>query len=153
MPTEILPADPGAEPGLGLLADMVAEVRGMYAQANWDERGFAVEPEQLGPPEGAFLIVWEDGDAVACGGVKRWEGSTGEIKRMYVVPEARSRGHARRLLEALEAAARELGYARVRLDTGPRQPHALALYESAGFERIPDYNGNRRASYWLEKEL
>jgi GNAT superfamily N-acetyltransferase len=153
VPTEILPADPGAEPGASLLAAMVAEVRGMYAEANPDERGFAVEPEQLRPPEGAFLLIWEDGEAVACGGVKRWEGATGEIKRMYVAPGARSRGHARRLLEALEGAARELGYARVRLDTGARQPHALALYESAGFARIADYNGNRRASYWLEKEL
>jgi GNAT superfamily N-acetyltransferase len=153
VPTEILPADPSIEPGASLLTAMVAEVRGMYAEANPDERGFAVEPDQLRPPDGAFLIIREDGEAVACGGVKRWEGSTGEIKRMYVTPAARSRGHARRLLEALEAAARELGYERVRLDTGARQPHALALYESAGFSPIEDYNGNRRASYWLEKAL
>ena len=72
---------------------------------------------------------------------------------MYVVPEARSRGHARRLLYALEDAARELGYVRVRLDTGPLQPHARALYESEGYREIPDYNDNPYASFWGEKEL
>ncbi|MEA2272469.1 MAG: hypothetical protein QOI98_1177, partial [Solirubrobacteraceae bacterium] len=75
------------------------------------------------------------------------------IKRMYVLPEARSRGHARRLLVALEDAARALGYARVRLDTGREQPHAQALYESAGYRTIPDYNDNPYASYWGEKDL
>ena len=60
---------------------------------------------------------------------------------------------ARALLAALEDAARDLGYARVRLDTGPRQPHARALYESAGYAEIPDYNDNPAASYWAEKRL
>ena len=62
-------------------------------------------------------------------------------------------GIARRLLAALEDAARELGYERVRLDTGARQPHARALYESAGFQPIPDYNDNPKAAYWGEKVL
>jgi GNAT superfamily N-acetyltransferase len=69
------------------------------------------------------------------------------------VPEARRRGHARRLLTALEDAARALGYERVRLDTGARQPHARALYTSAGFKPIPDYNDNPKAAYWGEKVL
>jgi ribosomal protein S18 acetylase RimI-like enzyme len=70
-----------------------------------------------------------------------------------VVPEARSRGHARRLLVALEDAAADLGYEIARLDTGPQQPHARALYESAGYRSIPSYNGNEVASYWGEKAL
>ena len=89
-----------------------------------------------------------------CGGaVKRLADDLCEIKRMYVVPQARSRGHARRLLYALEDAARELGYRRVRLDTGRLQPHARALYESEGYRSIPDYNHNPYASFWGEKEL
>jgi GNAT superfamily N-acetyltransferase len=72
---------------------------------------------------------------------------------MYVEPDARSRGHARRLLRGLEDAARRLGYTTVRLDTGPKQPHAAALYASAGYEEIADYNGNPLASYWAEKRL
>jgi GNAT superfamily N-acetyltransferase len=77
----------------------------------------------------------------------------GEIKRMYVAPHVRGRGLARRLLAALEDAAWRLGHDRVRLDTGPAQAHAKALYESAGYVEIPDYNGNPHASYWAEKKL
>ena len=69
------------------------------------------------------------------------------------MPEARSRGHARRLLAALEDAARDLGYEIARLDTGPKQPHAQALYESAGYRSIPSYNGNEVATYLGEKVL
>ena len=153
MPPEVRPADPASEPGAGLLAAMVAEIVSLYGPGNATDPGFAVPTEELSPPVGAFRLVWEDGRAVACGGVKRWDAETGEIKRMYVVPAARSRGHARRLLVGLEDAARELGYARVRLDTGPRQPHARALYESEGYVAIPDYNGNPRATFWFEKAL
>ena len=141
------------EPGAGLLAAMVAEIVSLYGPGNATDPGFAVSAAELSPPVGAFRLVWEDGQAVACGGVKRWDAATAEIKRMYVAPAARSRGHARRLLHGLEDAARELGYARVRLDTGPRQPHARALYESEGYVSIPDYNGNVRAAFWFEKGL
>jgi GNAT superfamily N-acetyltransferase len=57
------------------------------------------------------------------------------------------------LLDALEEHARELGYARTRLDTGDRQHAAAALYEGAGYRRIPDYNRNRLARLWFEREL
>lgn len=60
---------------------------------------------------------------------------------------------ARRLLGALEDAALELGWRTVRLDTGDRQPEALALFRSAGYREIPDYNANPYASYWFAKSL
>ncbi len=110
-------------------------------------------PEQMSPPEGAYVALYEDGRLVAGGGVRRLADGVAEIKRMYVVPEVRSRGHARRLLAELEAAARDLGYARVRLDTGDPQPHALALYRSSGYRDIENYNDNGYASYWGEKDL
>ena len=72
---------------------------------------------------------------------------------MYVVPDARGRGLARVLLEALEALARDLGYERVRLDTGVHQHAALKLYRGAGYLEIDDYNDNPYASYWAEKRL
>jgi N-acetylglutamate synthase-like GNAT family acetyltransferase len=64
---------------------------------------------------------------------------TAEIKRMYVVPDLRGQGIARRLLTALEAESTALGIARLVLETGARQPEALALYERAGFARIPAF--------------
>jgi GNAT superfamily N-acetyltransferase len=72
---------------------------------------------------------------------------------MFVRPAARSRGIAGQLLEALEAAARTLGYERARLDTGPKQLHARALYVKAGFVPIEPYNDNPFASFWGEKTL
>ena len=65
----------------------------------------------------------------------------------------RGRGVARALLAALEGAARERGYAVVRLDTGPKQQHAMALYASAGYVEIGNFNANPIATYWGEKRL
>lgn len=90
---------------------------------------------------------------MACGGVKRLDDNTGEVKRLYVVQDARGRGVGRRLLRALEHAAAALGWRTVRLDTGDQQPDALALFRSAGYREIPDYNAKPYASYWLEKPL
>lgn len=149
---ELRHADASVPPGSDLLAAMVAEVVELYGPGflpSWP----SADPDEVRPPHGAFLLLYDDGEPVACGAVKRLDERTAEIKRMYVAPAARSRGHARRLLVGLEDAARELGYGRVRLDTGPKQPHALALYRSAGFHEIPAYNGNLAAEHWLEKEL
>jgi GNAT superfamily N-acetyltransferase len=143
----------GEPPASELIEAMVAEGLQVYG-SRLDVKGApSATADQLSPPGGTFLVIYDDGRAVAGGGVKRLSDDVGEIKRMYVVPEARSRGLARVLLGALEDAARSLGYTRVRLDTGPRQPHALALYESTGYRRVDPYNDNPFASYWGEKEL
>ena len=92
------------------------------------------------PPDGVFLVVRDDdGRAVGCGGICRFDETRAELKRMYVLPEARGRGLGRRLLVELEEHARFLGYAGIVLETGDRQPESVGLYVSAGFERIPCY--------------
>ena len=88
---------------------------------------------------GTFLIGGIDGEAVACGGIARYDAATAEIRRMYVVPTARGRGRSRQLLAALEDEARALGYSFVRLETGNLQAAAIGLYVSAGFGPIPRY--------------
>ena len=108
------------------------------------------------PPDGVFLVVRDDdGRAVACGGVARFDGSRGELKRMYVVPELRGHGFGRRLLVELETAARRLGYRALVLETGDRQPEALGLYASCGYGRIPCYPpyDSRALSLCFEKRL
>jgi GNAT superfamily N-acetyltransferase len=115
--------------------------------------GPSATPEDFSPPGGGFVAIYDGERPVAGGGVKRVDADTGEIKRMYVVPDLRGQGLARTLLGALEDLARDLGYSRVRLDTGNKQPHALALYLSAGYSEISDYNGNPKASFWGEKLL
>jgi GNAT superfamily N-acetyltransferase len=136
-----------------LVEAMIAEIEEMYEMPRGIGLGPGAAPSDFAPSGGAFVVVFEDGKPVAGGGVKRFADGVAEIKRMYVVPAARRRGHARRLLEGLEAAARELGYRVVRLDTGARQPGARALFESAGFHAVADYNDNPYASYWAEKVL
>jgi GNAT superfamily N-acetyltransferase len=71
---------------------------------------------------------------------------------MYVVPAARGRGVARRLLGHLEQAAHDLGHTVVRLDTGPRQPAAQHLYTSAGYVQIGNFNQHPVATYFGEKQ-
>jgi GNAT superfamily N-acetyltransferase len=90
-------------------------------------------------PDGRFVVALDAGRALACGGLARYDEHEGEIRRMYVHPEARGRGLGRAVLGALEDAARELGYETLRLETGDHQPEALALYSSAGFEAMPRY--------------
>jgi len=110
-------------------------------------------PAELGPPGGSFLVGWAGGEPVCCGGVKRLPDGACEIKKMFVAEHARGQGVARTLLHALEDEARRLGYALVRLDTGPRQPHARRLYESEGYREIENFNANPVATYFAEKAL
>jgi len=136
-----------------LVDAMVTEMDQLYAQGPGRGVGSGASPSDFSPPTGAFLVIYVGGKPVAGGGIKRDEDGVAEIKRMYVAPEARRQGLGRRLLEALEDKARELGYARIRLDTGNRQPHAQAMYERAGYHPIENYNGNSMASFWGEKIL
>jgi putative acetyltransferase len=107
------------------------------------------------PPDGTFLVARVDGRALACGGVCRFDDTRAELKRMYVDPAARGQGHGRRLLVALEAEARGLGYTAVVLETGERQREALTLYVSAGYRSIPCYGvyAQREMSRCFEKSL
>jgi GNAT superfamily N-acetyltransferase len=142
-------------PASDLIAGMVADLTPLYGPDVFSSPGApSAAPDEMWAPAGTFLVGWDDGGRPVCGGgVKRLGDGLAEIKRMFVVDDVRGRGHARRLLHGLEDAARRLGYSRVRLDTGPKQPHAVALYRSAGYREIPDYNGNPAATYWAEKDL
>jgi GNAT superfamily N-acetyltransferase len=136
-----------------LVDAMVTEMDQLYGQEPGAGVGSGASPSDFTPPTGAFLVIYANGKPVAGGGLKRDDDGVAEIKRMYVVPDARRQGLGRRLLEALEERARELGYARIRLDTGERQPHAQAMYQRAGYHPIENYNGNSMASFWGEKIL
>ena len=140
--------------GARLEQAMRAEIGQMYAgldlqAANMPKAG----PEQLNAPNGSFLVGYEDGAAICCGGLKRLDTEACELKRMYVIPEARGRGVARALLAALEDRARELGYVIARLDTGPKQQGAQRIYESEGYAPVANFNGNPIATYFGEKRL
>lgn len=104
---------------------------------------------------GVFLIVRIAGEPVGCGALRRIGAGTGEIKRMYVAPATRGYGIGRRLLAELERYARHLGLTRLVLETGERQPEAIALYEHARFARIDPFGDyvNSPASVCMGKDL
>jgi GNAT superfamily N-acetyltransferase len=110
-------------------------------------------PEAFHGPGSAWLVIYEDGEPVACGGLRPLRPDVGEIKRMFVAARARRRGHARRLLSELEAIARDAGHTRVRLLTTELLPEALELYRTAGYAVVSSHREDDRTDYWMEKSL
>lgn len=141
-------------PGAELAQAMREEIAAMYDGLDLDGDSMPrAGPDELGPPDGAFLVGSVAGEPVCCGGIERLDERRCEFKKMYVIPALRGKGVARQLLHALEAKTRGLGYAVARLDTGPRQMSARGLFESEGYVPIPDFNGNPVAVFWGEKPL
>ena len=144
----------GSGDAVNLVGAMVAEMRELYDGLDLDAPDMPkAGPAELGPPGGVYLVGYRNGIPVCGGGLKRLPDGACEIKRMYVVPEARRSGVARALLAALEAQARSIGYRIARLDTGSRQPHAQAFYEASGYRRVANFNDNPAAAFHGEKQL
>ncbi|MFI6015444.1 GNAT family N-acetyltransferase [Streptomyces sp. NPDC051243] len=112
-----------------------------------------VRPEEVSGDVGAFFVAREEGHPVGCGALRRLEPGVGEIRHVWVHPEARRLGLARRLLDALEreAAARDLTV--VRLDTHASLTEAQAMYRACGYTEIPAYVDHVYAHHWFEKRL
>ena len=136
-----------------LTTDQQAEVRARY--------GGKEEPgEHPSAADVAVVLLARDdaGTALGCGALRALEDGVAEVKRMYVVPAARGRGLSKAVLAGLEDAARDRGWTTLRLETGPLQPEAIALYAGAGYEPIGAfgaYAGDRDAaeSLFFEKRL
>lgn len=119
------------------------EVQAEYAVRYGDEGDATpLDPSMFEPPLGLYLIAYDAGDRpVATGGWRTqdendegYSDGDAELKRMFVIGEARGNGLARRILGALEADARAAGRTRMVLETGNKQPEAIALYASSGYE-------------------
>lgn len=110
-------------------------------------------PEAFSGPGAAWVVLYEDGRAVACGGLRTREPGVGEIKRMFVTASARGRGHGRRMLTELEGLARAAGHRRVLLLTTEILTEARALYAAAGYRVLSTPLEGDRQDYWLQKEL
>lgn len=119
------------------------QVQGEYAQRYGDEGDVTpLDASMFRPPLGLYLLAYDAQDRpVATGGWRTqdendegYSDGDAELKRMYVVPQARGLGLARRILAALEDDARAAGRTRMVLETGAKQPEAVALYVSSGYE-------------------
>ena len=130
---------------------LVARVQAEYVERYGSPDESPVDPTLFDPPEGLFLVGRLDDEPVATGAWRRSPvrvlGGTSavEVKRMYVVPERRGLGLARAVLHALEDSVRAAGHDLVVLETGTRQPEAIALYVSEGYEPVPGFGYYRDA--------
>jgi putative acetyltransferase len=117
-----------------LIAALDAHLAGRYSA---DQRfGPNLQPEQLALGHGTFVIARLDGRAVGCGALRRLDDTSAEVKRMYVEPELRGRGIAKKILDHIEAAARVMGVRRLVLETGIYQAEAIGLYRRVGFNPV-----------------
>ena len=151
-PIRLLPTrldDPSA---VKLIAKLMAEMEVAYPES---EPSVPCPPHEFASPSGLFLVAWAGDQAVGCGGFRSYRKDIAEVKRMYVEPWARGRGISRLLLQRLEEESRRLGYTRIRLETGTRQPEAMGLYETSGYTTIVPYGEFRDSplSVCYEKSL
>lgn len=102
-------------------------------------------------PDGAALVAG-DGRPLGCVLLRRLDATTAEVKRLWVMPEARGMGLARRLMQAIEDEARALGYRALKLDTHQSLTPAITLYQASGWSPIPAYTGPP-ATHWFGKPL
>jgi GNAT superfamily N-acetyltransferase len=128
-----------------LVAALIVDIEERYAsdgKADDPEAEWAMGVDEVTPPHGVFLVAYLDGRPVGCGALRPLLAAgarVAEIKRMYTAPSARRRGVSRAVLTRLESEGRRLGYHRLQLETGLRQPEAIALYAASGYHRIPSY--------------
>jgi len=145
--------DLASEVATALIGALNTELAKLYPEESANH--FRLDQEEVAEGRGAFLVCYGNGRPIACGAIRRLDAEVAEIKRMFVEPGSRGRGIGARLLTVLEAEARRLGVTRLVLETGVRQPEALALYARAGFVRVPGFGeyGVTHLSVCLAKEL
>ncbi len=104
-------------------------------------------------PAGVFLVAYDETKPVGCGGLRRIDDRTAEIKHLFVDPTHRGKGVGSALITALEEEARTRHAARVVLDTSSVLHEAIALYHRRGYREIAPYNDNPFAQHWFELDL
>ncbi|MYM57474.1 bifunctional helix-turn-helix transcriptional regulator/GNAT family N-acetyltransferase [Thalassovita mangrovi] len=150
---DLTEADPRSTDAVYCLSEYYAELGRRF------ETGFDVnlsrDPEvtDMMPPRGTFLIARSDGLPLGCVGLKGTDKGYAEIKRLWVSPAARGLGMARRLMDAAETAARDLGIALLRLDTNSALPEAVALYRNSGWTEIDRFNDDPYPDHFFEKSI
>ena len=134
---QIVDVDPLGEAALSLLREAAEEVRALYAGVLPVDRPWP-ENAPLGLRD-VYVVAYCGQLPIACGALRELDAVTAEVRRMYVVREHRRNRIAHTVLSHLIARARQLGYKRLLLETGDKQPAAMALYEASGFHRIASF--------------
>jgi putative acetyltransferase len=135
------------------IAELLAESDRYYAVLYPEESNHLLDIAELNAPHVAFFVAQLYGKIAGCGALIHQE-NFGEIKRMYVTPWARSNGIARLLVAHLEVRALDLELHELRLETGVRQPEAIALYRALGFQEIaafPPYAADPLSIFFMKQ--
>jgi len=151
MSTMIVAERPDSMDARTLITELEAYLAPLYPAES--QHGLSVG--QLLREKVAFFVVRQDGVAAGCGGVQLFGTEYGEVKRMYIRPQYRGLGLAKRLLDHLESYAREHHVKILRLETGIDQGEAIGLYERMGFHRIPPFGAYQEdpLSRFYEKRI
>ncbi len=152
-PIAIRPADPDDPAALSCLAAYFALLSDRVPQVPRDHFPLP-DPDaaKYRPPHGAFLLAWSDTLPLGCVSLRPLASGLGEVKRLWVAPQARGRGLARRLMTAIEDQARALGMTRLNLDTNQALTEAIALYRKTGWDEVAPYSGFPSTN-WFSKRL
>ncbi len=126
---------PDSETALALIRELDSDLGSRYPN-QWIH---GLHPEDIGDPGLVFVVMHCENQPIGCGALRPLDADVIEVKRMYVKPGFRGLGYARKLLAFLESTARTSGYKAIRLETGTKQPEAVGLYESSGYQPIPTY--------------
>ena len=134
---------------------LVERVQQEYVVRYGGRDAAVVDPAEFAPPLGLFVVVEVDGLPAGCGGWRVHADGVVELKRMYVEPAFRRRGIAALLLAELERTAAAAGHRRLVLNSGERQPEALALYARAGYTPVAGYGlyADEPGAVFLGKDL
>ncbi len=135
--------------------DLVERVQQEYVVRYGGRDAASVDPAEFSPPLGLFLVAEAGGVPAGCGGWRAQDDGAAEIKRMYVEPAFRRRGIAALVLAELERTAAAAGHRQLVLNSGDRQPEALALYDRAGYVPVAGYGvyADSPDAVFLGKEL
>jgi DNA-binding MarR family transcriptional regulator/GNAT superfamily N-acetyltransferase len=146
-------ADPTSSDVISCFEQYFAEL-GKRFEAGFDPaRSISAHAHELMPPSGLVLLAHMRENPVGCGVLKIHENAVGEIKRMWVAPQARGLGLGRRLLEALELHAREARVAVLHLETNRSLIEAIQMYRGCGYQEVEAFNDEPYAHHWFEKRL
>ena len=145
--------DPQGDEARYCLGEYYAELGRRFKQGFDVSLSRDPEAKEIRRPRGAFLVAMSDALPVGCVGLKGTDHGYAEIKRLWVAPAARGLRLGRRLMEAAETTARELGITLLRLDTNSALPEAAQLYRSTGWREIPRFNDDPYPDLFFEKRL
>lgn len=136
------------------VADAIARHRGRPATLREVDEHLRADPsDHLVPPGGVFVLARRGGTVLGCVGLRWCDGRIGEVKRLFVVPEARGRGLGARLLDHVEELASEHGASTLRLDTSAMLVEARRLYARHGYAEVAPFNDGPHADHWFAKRL